>query len=970
VKITEEVLTEYLHCKYKAYLILTGAVREPSDHEQWLHRHEQEYTAAATRVLLEREDASCIPSTTPLTSEHLTQGIATIVGARMEDASYAFAFHALQRVPGASVLGPFHYVPVLLCGPGPSASEAQKLLLACGTLLLERLQHVRSPSGIVVCGNAYTSRRVELDTQQLKAQKILQDLTDYLQEHKKPRLWLNDHCRICRYQQQCKAEATQLDDLSLLKRMTEREIQGYHRKGIFTVRQLSYTFRFRKRGKRVKARGRPHSFPLQALAIRENSVFVVSKPMVPQAPTQIYVDMEGSASGSFVYLISVLVTDNDSTSYHTFWADRREDEAHLFQEFFHCLSRFSDGHLFYYGSYEARVFRRMLGSGSTEKSSALLLTSATNVLSLIYASIYFPTYSNELKAIGQYLGCVWASPDSTGLHTLVWRAQWEYAHDPALKDRLIIYNQQDCLALQKVTAFLSALPEAGERREADDGGIRFVEQIQTDDDLRNFGKKGFAVDDFSLITKRAYFDYQRDKIYVRTNPHFKNLQRRKRQNKKRYSLRPNQVVNLRAVKCPYCKRSNISRDSTHFHSRDSLDLRISPGGIKRWIIRYRAPLHRCRDCDRTFVPQTLRDQRRFGHSLIAWAMDQHVTNRITFQNLERTAKDYFGLPIQFRKIHDFKAYAAQYYAITYDKILKKLVNGSIIHADETKINLQKGSGYVWVLTSMEEVIYLYRPSREADFLHKVLAGFHGVLITDFYTGYDSLPCLQQKCLIHLIRDINDDLLKNPFDQELKELATLFGRLIRDIIATVDRVGLRTSYLSKHKPEVKEFIDVLTLKACESEVAGQYCKRIVKYQSKLFTFLEHDGVPWNNNNAEHAVKYFAKYRRLTNGRVTESGLKNYLVLLSVYQTCRYREIRFLDFLLSKARDIERFVEMTEGIKTRRCMHQEPSPHSLPRMGQPSSEEAGDRGPTTIGEHQGEPRWISDNGLEHRSGKRVN
>jgi hypothetical protein len=50
---------------------------------------------------------------------------------------------------------------------------------------------------------------------------------------------------------------------------------------------------------------------------------------------------------------------------------------------------------------------------------------------------------------------------------------------------------------------------------------------------------------------------------------------------------------------------------------------------------------------------------------------------------------------------------------------------------------------------MEDVVYLYRPSREADFLHTVLAGFHGVLITDFYTGYDALPCLQQKCLIHL-----------------------------------------------------------------------------------------------------------------------------------------------------------------------------------------------------------------------------
>jgi hypothetical protein len=272
-------------------------------------------------------------------------------------------------------------------------------------------------------------------------------------------------------------------------------------------------------------------------------------------------------------------------------------------------------------------------------------------------------------------------------------------------------------------------------------------------------------------------------------------------------------------------------------------------------------------------------------------------------------KDYFGLPIGFRKLHEFKSYAAQYYTVTYDNILKKLVNGSIIHADETKINLQKGSGYVWVLTSMEEVFYLYRPSRETDFLHKTLNGFKGVLITDFYNGYDSLLCLQQKCLVHLIRDINDDLLKNPFDQALKELATLFGGLIRSIISTVDRVGLKTSYLSKHKSEVKEFIDGLTVKAFDSEIAGKYCKRILKYRSKLFTFLDHDGVPWNNNNAEHAVKVFAKYRRLTNGRVTESGLKDYLVLLSIYQTCRYKEIKFLDFLLAKKRDIDCFGETT-------------------------------------------------------------
>ena len=59
---------------------------------------------------------------------------------------------------------------------------------------------------------------------------------------------------------------------------------------------------------------------------------------------------------------------------------------------------------------------------------------------------------------------------------------------------------------------------------------------------------------------------------------------------------------------------------------------------------------------------------------------------------------------------------------------------------------------------------------------------------------------------------------------------------------------------------------------------------------------------------------------------------------------------MDFLLSKARDIDRFVAMKERGKTRRRMHQEPSPHSVLQMGQPSSEEVGDGGLATLGEHQ--------------------
>jgi hypothetical protein len=50
------------------------------------------------------------------------------------------------------------------------------------------------------------------------------------------------------------------------------------------------------------------------------------------------------------------------------------------------------------------------------------------------------------------------------------------------------------------------------------------------------------------------------------------------------------------------------------------------------------------------VPQTWRHQSRLGQSLIAWAIDQHVTNRITFQNGESTTKDFCGLSIALRKL--------------------------------------------------------------------------------------------------------------------------------------------------------------------------------------------------------------------------------------------------------------------------------------------------------------------------------
>jgi len=94
------------------------------------------------------------------------------------------------------------------------------------------------------------------------------------------------------------------------------------------------------------------------------------------------------------------------------------------------------------------------------------------------------------------------------------------------------------------------------------------------------------------------------------------------------------------------------------------------------------------------------------------------------------------------------------------------VRGHVLHADETEVHLTRvGKGYVWVFTNLEDVIFMYRKSREGDFLPDLLKGFTGVLISDFYSAYDSLACAQQKCLVHLIRDFNNDIQRNPWDED-------------------------------------------------------------------------------------------------------------------------------------------------------------------------------------------------------------
>src|SRR5262249_16413169 len=80
----------------------------------------------------------------------------------------------------------------------------------------------------------------------------------------------------------------------------------------------------------------------------------------------------------------------------------------------------------------------------------------------------------------------------------------------------------------------------------------------------------------------------------------------------------------------------------------------------------------------------------------------------------------------------------------------------------------------------------------------------------------------------------------------------------------------------------------------SDILKKYQRRVDKYREKLFTFLEHDGVAWN--------KCFARYRRFADGRMTRKSVQDYLVILSMCQTCEYQGRSFLAELIGEGESL--------------------------------------------------------------------
>src|SRR5262249_37305860 len=142
-------------------------------------------------------------------------------------------------------------------------------------------------------------------------------------------------------------------------------------KGIFSITQLSYGYRPRRRkrtksdaesskkiGKRAASILR-NDHKLKALAVKKRQIHVVGTPSITFDGTPTFLDVESMPDRNFYYLVGLRFERNGEHMERSFWADGLDGERAIWDNCLRELKTIGNPQIVSYGAYETRFLRQM-----------------------------------------------------------------------------------------------------------------------------------------------------------------------------------------------------------------------------------------------------------------------------------------------------------------------------------------------------------------------------------------------------------------------------------------------------------------------------------------------------------------------------------------------------------------------------------------------------------------------------------
>ena len=385
--------------------------------------------------------------------------------------------------------------------------------------------------------------------------------------------------------------------------------------------------------------------------------------------------------------------------------------------------------------------------------------------------------------------------------------------------------------------------------------------------------------------------------FVRANvPARPKAERRKRAAEHNHARRretPTQLVEHPISHCPDC---GGALGGVHVgRRRQVVDLPLPPPVE---IIEHRVQRGWCAGCgtwreaELDLGSQVL-GQGRLGVGIAALVAHLRTALRLPIRAIQAYLADLHGLRVSTGELVDLLHRVAAHGAPAVAAIRERVRHRAVVHGDETPWRENGQNGYSWLLATPEGERYLeYHRSRAGAVVNQMLGDdFRGVLVTDFYAGYNDTPGGQhQRCWVHLLRDLHQ--LREAHAQEMSRV----GLEVRAWVDAVHTLWERVQDAHTHPPgapSARERLaqdlldDVQALGAQFVEQLGHPCRalawRLWHFQGELLTCVRQPEVPPDNNAAERAIRPQVIGRKISGGTRSPQGSQTRMRLATLAAT---------------------------------------------------------------------------------------
>jgi transposase len=231
----------------------------------------------------------------------------------------------------------------------------------------------------------------------------------------------------------------------------------------------------------------------------------------------------------------------------------------------------------------------------------------------------------------------------------------------------------------------------------------------------------------------------------------------------------------------------------------------------------------------------------------------------------------------------------------YKEIMKNIQKAGVLHGDETGWRVNGKTHWLWCFTSKTATIFTIERSRGSPVVLKFIKEcFDGVLVSDFWYAYNVLTCAKQKCLVHLLRELERVWKYKDSSGDWVKFSKKLKRLIRDAIRLRKRKDeLDEQVYNRRCERIERRLQLILEHNWSNKNAKRLLKRLRRHQKEVFTFLYNPDVPFDNNFGERSIRGAVIMRKNSFNNRSQKGAMTQSVLMSVFFTIKQRGLNPVD-----------------------------------------------------------------------------